>query len=257
MKTRIIHTKIWEDEWFTNLNKEGKLLFLYLISNQRINLCGAYEITDRVILFETGLKSSELQKAKNELIEKVIFYEGWIYVKNAKRHSYFKGEKNEVAISKEMSLIPKKIRKCFIEGKCDRVSVEYPYPMDTSIIITSNHNNNHKEIKEEEIEKSLEEKFTLSGEKIKILENEYPTVDVRFECMKAKNHLLANGGMRGKSENKPVKDYMAYLRLWMAKDWVKKKTIVPIYKQPEKIMVNEEGLKHLREIKEKFFKITK
>lgn len=155
MKTRIIHTKIWEDEWFTALSKEAKLLFLYLISNQRINLCGAYEITDRVIIFESGLKKSELQKAKNELVEKVIFYEEWIYVKNATRHGGYKGEKNETANTRELSNLPENIRKCFIEGKCDRVSVGYLYPIDTPINHKSEIINHKSEIKEEEIEKNL------------------------------------------------------------------------------------------------------
>ena len=266
MKTRIIHTKIWEDDWFTILSKEAKFLFLYLISNQRINLCGAYEITDRVIMFETGFKAAELQKAKKELVQKIIFYEGWVYVKNAKRHGGYKGEKNDLAIERELSVLPEKIKKCFIEGKCDRVSLEYPYPMDTTRNHKSEIINNKSEIKEEKIEKisdeekqsELEKKFTITEEQIKKLESEYPTVEVRFEYKKAKNHLLANGGMRGKSENKPVKDYMAYLRLWLARDWVKKKPIVPVYREPEKHEVSEEGLAKFREMKSKLgFKIKK
>ena len=98
----------------------------------------------------------------------------------------------------------------------------------------------------------LEKKFTLSEDDIKKLEGEFPTVEVRFEYTKAKNHLLANGGMRGKSENKPVKNYMAYLRLWMARDWVRKKSIVPVYKEVEqRHEVSQEGLDYLKGVKDK------
>ena len=38
MKTRIVHTKIWQDDYFVNLSFQEKVLFLYLISNEYIML---------------------------------------------------------------------------------------------------------------------------------------------------------------------------------------------------------------------------
>ncbi|EKE25672.1 MAG: dnaD/phage-associated protein [uncultured bacterium] len=98
----------------------------------------------------------------------------------------------------------------------------------------------------------LEKRFTLSEEEIQQFEKEFSLVDVRFEYAKAKDHLLANGGMRGKGENKPIKDYKAYLRNWFRKDWVKKKPIIPVYKAVEQTHeVSQEGLNHLQEVKKK------
>ncbi len=113
-------------------------------------------------------------------------------------------------------------------------------------------------ISEEEKQAELEKKFTLSEENIKKLESEFPSVEVRFECSKAKNLLLANGGMRGKNENKPIKNYMAYLRLWMQRDWVKKKPIIPSAPKPKELEepISEEQRKKIEErkgeIREKF-----
>lgn len=124
MKTRIIWTKIWEDEFFANLTRSAKILFIYLISNQRINICGCYELPDRIIMFDTGLNSTELESSKKELFPKAKFYQGWVYLPSAKKLSGYKGEKNESASKKEESLIPIDIKEFLyrVSGKKDRVS---------------------------------------------------------------------------------------------------------------------------------------
>jgi len=105
-----------------NLSDNGQKLFLYLITNQRINLCGIYRLPDRVINFDTRIKGEKLQKAKSELLEKVFFYDGWVYVKNAQILGGYKGEKNEVAIKQEMADIPENVKNCLFKGICPRVS---------------------------------------------------------------------------------------------------------------------------------------
>lgn len=279
MKTRIIHTKIWEDPWYRSLTNDGQRLFFYLITNMRINICGMYELSDETMCFDLRWKSTELEKAKKsvsalwldkntgEHVTKVLFFYGWVYVKNAKRLGGYTGEKNEAAATKEMSDIPEFIRKCFIEGKCDRVSEKPDRVSGVSAKLDSpiNHkseiiNNKSNTIEEKKFENNLEKRFTLSEEEIQEFEKEFSLVDVRFEYAKAKDHLLANGGMRGKGEKNPVKDYKAYLRNWLRKDWVRKKPIVPVYKQAENqnTGISEEGLKKIAEIRQKMnFKVNK
>ena len=46
---RQIHTQIWRDNWFLDLEPDEKLLFIYLFSNDSTNLAGLYEIHQRVI----------------------------------------------------------------------------------------------------------------------------------------------------------------------------------------------------------------
>jgi len=55
MAYRQIHVEIWDDPWFVELNPQEKLLFIYLFSNARTNTIGLYELSERVIAFETGL----------------------------------------------------------------------------------------------------------------------------------------------------------------------------------------------------------
>jgi hypothetical protein len=123
VKTRIIHTKIWEDDFFVNLSRASKLLFVYLISNSRINLSGFFELPDRVITFDTGLTNKELEDSKKELIPKAVFYKGWVYIKNAQHLGGYKGEKNDKASKNEKSLIPSDIQEyCYrVSKNNDRV----------------------------------------------------------------------------------------------------------------------------------------
>ena len=115
MKTRIVWTKIWEDEWFCKLDDPTQKLFLYLITNQRINLCGCYEISDRVISFDTRIK--DLTRAKSDLKPKALFFEGWVYLPNAVGYSGYVGESNERARDKEIALIPLKVKNALLKGK--------------------------------------------------------------------------------------------------------------------------------------------
>ena len=120
MKQRKIYTKIWKDDWFYGLSQNTRLVFLYLLTNESIGFSGCYEISDRQILFDTKIK--ELDKVKKELFPKVIFFNGWVYVVNSQGYNNFVGNSFEIAINKEMSLIPNDIKNALIDVK------EYPTP---------------------------------------------------------------------------------------------------------------------------------
>lgn len=132
MKTRVVHSKIWLDNWFSSLSKEGKVLFLYCITNAYISHTGFYELPDRVKMFETGLDKDELEEAKNEIQDKVRFYEDWVYVVNAVKYSEYKGPKNEAAKAKELLSVPLEIKNVLTKPKQHRVSIGYTYPIDTT-----------------------------------------------------------------------------------------------------------------------------
>jgi len=61
-KLRSINTVIWSDTWFETLAVGQKLLFIYLITNEKTNMLGVYEVSTRKISFETGLKEIEIEK---------------------------------------------------------------------------------------------------------------------------------------------------------------------------------------------------
>jgi len=68
-KHRQLNTKLWQQRWFQDLSHRARYLYLYLLTNPHCNLSGVYEIMDRQIEFDTGLKNVqevfvELDKAK-------------------------------------------------------------------------------------------------------------------------------------------------------------------------------------------------
>lgn len=105
MKTRIVHTKVWRDEWFVNLSKEAKLLWIYLLTNDKINISGIYEISDRELKFDLGFEVED--KIKQELKPKALFCKGWVFIPNTEKYnSYRNSPKNQTAFTREILCIP-------------------------------------------------------------------------------------------------------------------------------------------------------
>jgi hypothetical protein len=137
MKTRIIQTRFWDDEFVFNASKDAKLLYIYLLTSQYINISGIFQLDERKIAFETGLTPKEFEKAKQEIetAKKVFFYKGWVKVINAEKNNGYKNSPlNEVAYQRELSLIPQGVLDYFNSS------------IDTSID-SSMHTNHKSEIR--------------------------------------------------------------------------------------------------------------
>ena len=67
MKTRIVETKFWKDEYVVSLTIEQRLLYVYFLTNERVNIIHCYEITDREIEFDTGIDRGIIQTTKKKL----------------------------------------------------------------------------------------------------------------------------------------------------------------------------------------------
>ena len=81
---RQIHTCIWKDAWFFELDAEAKLLWIYLFSNERANLTGLYDLHKRIIAFETGLELRAINDAFDLFTAagKAHYEDGWVYIPN-------------------------------------------------------------------------------------------------------------------------------------------------------------------------------
>jgi len=121
MKTRIVHTKIWKDDFITKLDLVSKLIFIYLLTNESVNITGIYEIPDRFIIFDLGITKKQLEKAKELLKEKIIFKNGWVRILNIDKYNVYSGPKNEIARNRELEQAPLLLKE------------NYTYPSDTSI----------------------------------------------------------------------------------------------------------------------------
>jgi len=60
-KYRAIHTKIWDDGDFRPLTPHEKLLFIYLLANERTSESGIYQITYERMAFDTHISIGKIQ----------------------------------------------------------------------------------------------------------------------------------------------------------------------------------------------------
>lgn len=87
-KKRLVNTRFWDDEYVCGLSRDEKLLFLYALTNPLTELCGAYQITLKRIVFDTGMDEAEVLAAlrKFEEADKICYRDGWMLIKNFGKH---------------------------------------------------------------------------------------------------------------------------------------------------------------------------
>lgn len=112
---RQIHTQIWRDNWFLDLEPDEKLLFIYLFSNDNSNLAGLYELHERIVALETGLDIKRI----NEIVSKLegdgkIFYrDGVVWIVNMQKYHSNAGEK----VRRSIEIIIDGIPDCEVKQK--------------------------------------------------------------------------------------------------------------------------------------------
>lgn len=125
---RQIHTLIWKDGDFLELDPDEKLLFIYFFSNENTTLSGLYKIPLKVISFETNLTVEFIKDAleKFEQLEKIYYREGYVFVKNFQRYNRG-GEKVAIAIQNEIkNLEDCEIKKIYMDYYHPEIGYEYP-----------------------------------------------------------------------------------------------------------------------------------
>lgn len=112
---RQIHTQIWRDNWFLDLEPDEKLMFIYLFSNDSTNLAGLYEIHERVIQLETGLDKARIEEIlkRFEREGKVHYQDGIVWMVNMKKYHSNAGEK----VRRSIEIIIEGIPDCEVKQK--------------------------------------------------------------------------------------------------------------------------------------------
>lgn len=138
-KQRYINTKLWSDNWVTNLDPVEKLLFLYLLTNERTNIAGVYELPIKLMAVETGIEKEMVDKIlkRFEKDNKIIYKKGWIIIKNFTKHQDLNNEKIKKGVESIINDIPQYIK--------DTLSIPYTYPSN-NLNYNSNSNSNSNSI---------------------------------------------------------------------------------------------------------------
>jgi hypothetical protein len=145
MKSRIIFGNLYKAEEFAELSEKGKLLAIYLMTNESIGLVPAYKLNKREVCFWLGLDQTELESLIGSLTDMGIFLvDGYVILCNMySNYIYHKGEnnKNKDAMFKEFLLLPPKVQERLGELGFDLKGVfitPYGYLNGTSKVFINN-----------------------------------------------------------------------------------------------------------------------
>lgn len=109
-KKRFISTSFWSDPWVVDeLNPMDRYLFMYLLTNEKTNIAGVYEMSLRTISYETGIEKDTLLSMLRRLDSRVVYSQGWVVIKNAIKNQNYKNEKINKGIEMALEKCPPKL----------------------------------------------------------------------------------------------------------------------------------------------------
>tara|TARA_R110002020_G_scaffold475651_1_gene711512 strand:+ start:391 stop:1110 length:720 start_codon:yes stop_codon:yes gene_type:complete len=99
-KLRSVSTSFWSDPFVEELPPTQKLLFIYLITNEKTNMLGIYESSIKKISFETGLKKDDVSYGLKafERVNKVKMQGNYIILINYMKHQNYNTNMKKSAI---------------------------------------------------------------------------------------------------------------------------------------------------------------
>lgn len=221
MKTRILHTQFWEDEYIVSLETEGKIIFNFLVTNKRVSVAGIYEMPDVEIALYTGCNVPTVQKYMAKFIadKKITKFKNWIRLINFDSYNSYNGNDLQVAKENIRSIAP-------VELFQDSGETSVETSPDSPIYINNNINNNNKSNNinrgvETSVQTSVDTSVETSVHEPKVKRFQKPTLaEVSAYCLDRKNsvnpnkwfdYYEANGWKVGKNA---MKDWKAAVRTW-------------------------------------------
>jgi hypothetical protein len=122
-KLRSISTAFWSDPLIEDLSPKEKLLFIYLITNDKTNMLGIYESSIKKISFETGLSITETETVLKRLegLGRIKYIGNWVFVVNYMKHQNYNPNMMISALNTYLKL-PKSLNLKHIEYEKDNPS---------------------------------------------------------------------------------------------------------------------------------------
>lgn len=96
METRIIHTKFWTDSFVQTLSGDEMLFYLWLFSNQYINVLGMVAVDDSIIAAQSKVSVENIPALKQKFVDtgKILVFGEYIYLRNSYKYQTYSGVKN-------------------------------------------------------------------------------------------------------------------------------------------------------------------
>jgi len=150
---RKIHTSFWGDAFIQELTPEQKYFFLYLLTNEKTQQCGIYEITKRQICYDTGYNIDTVNKLLKFFSEsgKIKYSDktSEIALVNWLKYNSYNSSTVEVLVNQQLAKVK------------DIALVQYLYGIDTQDTITRTRTGTREGEQSDEQEQIIQEEINI------------------------------------------------------------------------------------------------
>lgn len=107
-KQSIVDVGFWKDEYILNSTPEEKLLFIYLFTNEKVNICGIYQISIKSISVDLWIERDMISNIleKFEADGKIKYSDGFVAIRNFIKY-HTKSGNVQIWINLELARMPK------------------------------------------------------------------------------------------------------------------------------------------------------
>lgn len=112
---RSIQTRFWRDPYIEELSFAEKAIYLYLMTNCQVSISGIYQITERVIVFETGADRSTVRDTLSRLQRdgKILYRDSVLWIRNFHKYNSWESPKVRAKVRADLEMIPD----CFVKDQ--------------------------------------------------------------------------------------------------------------------------------------------
>jgi len=119
---RQVHMKFWSDTYITSLSLEEKIVFVYLLTNEKTSACGIYEIELGRISFDLRFAPQTVKKILDKFIKdsKIVYSPATseIAILNWRKYNYCRSPKLLTLINSQLGAIKnKELVAALVNGK--------------------------------------------------------------------------------------------------------------------------------------------
>ena len=216
-KYRSIQTSFWSDsKIIEDFTPEDRYFYLYLLTNEKSNQLGCYELSIKQMCRDTGYNEETIKKLINRFqnILKVIYYDfetKEILLKNWYKYNWLNSENTKKCIDKEFSLVKSRFL-------LDLISPLYaPYiPLPSNKKKKKKKNNNKKNNKKNS---EKDQSFTpTASPTLAEIYNYACSLDINDKdyCERFYNHYESIGWVNG--TGREIKNWKLVFNNWLKKD---------------------------------------
>lgn len=238
-KHRIVKSDFWDDDYIVNLPVLERYLFLYLLTNEKTNILGIYEITLRRIEFDTSLDLEIIKPTLDKFAEKdkIHYIDQYILMVNFHKHQNPSGTM-VTGIKKLLNNLPKEVIDFILSKKSEIYNrlyrgylIDYIYPY-----INKDKDNNKGKGKKAHlfVESQTPESFISNLPKTFLERNS----DINLES------VLEDVLLYEKKIGKPYKDHCAAMETFIKRDRSGSKTYLNTVKKNRIISPNENEIQY-------------